>query len=41
MKEYIKPELEVVTLMAEEAVATSLTGGLSGEMDTSTNPFND
>lgn len=38
MKEYMKPELEIVALMTEEAITDDLDLGL--EMDLSTNPFN-
>ena len=34
MKEYVKPEVEIVTLMADEAIAD-----LKGETDLSENPF--
>ena len=37
MKDYIKPELEIVTLVTDEAIATD---DLSGEMSLSNNPFN-
>lgn len=40
MKEYIKPEVEVVSLMAQESIASDLPE-LGGELDLSTNPFND
>lgn len=37
MKEYMKPELEIVSLMADENIATL---ELEDELDLSTNPFN-
>lgn len=38
MKEYMKPELEIVSLMTEETVTTELLD--EGELELSTNPFN-
>lgn len=38
MKEYMKPELEIISLMAEEAITSD--DDLGGELDLSTNPFN-
>ena len=38
MKEYIKPQVEIISLMADESIATNELPGL-GEMDLSTNPF--
>lgn len=37
MKEYLKPELEIVSLMADENIATL---ELEDELDLSANPFN-
>lgn len=39
MKEYMKPEIEIVSLVANESITDEL--NLGGEMDLSTNPFND
>lgn len=39
MKEYVKPEVEIISLMADEAITTDELG-LGGEMDLSANPFN-
>lgn len=38
MKEYIKPELEIISLMSEEEITSK--DDLTGELDLSTNPFN-
>lgn len=38
MKEYIKPDVEIISLMADEAISTN--DGPGAEMGTSTNPFN-
>ena len=36
MKEYVSPEIEIVSLMADEAIASDEIGG---ELDLSGNPF--
>lgn len=37
MKEYMKPEVEIISLVADEAI----TSDLEGELSLSTSPFND
>lgn len=42
MKEYIKPELEVISLVADEAITGDVTveiGGISGMPGVEDNPF--
>lgn len=38
MKEYMKPEVEIVSLMTQEAITDELS--LDAELELSTNPFN-
>ena len=38
MKEYIKPEVEIISLMAQESITSD--DELGSELDLSTNPFN-